>query len=180
MDATSEAEFLEVGVLARPHGVKGEIRVTFYADSPDLLQGEIRLRSGERPSRPARVLSCRMHQGQPVVRLEGVADRTGAEALRGLAVLVRADSLPDPGPEEVYLYRLIGLPVVRHADGEKLGILDHVLFHGDQEIWSIRSLSGQEILFPAVPDFVDVLDPDAGIIRISPPPGLIELYVGTP
>lgn len=170
--------FLEVGALLRPHGLKGEIRAAFYADSPDLLYGEVYLQSGSRPPRPAKVTSWRLCRQQLIIALEGVTDRTAAEALRGRTILVPGNSLPEPGPEEVYLYRLIGLPVVLHASGEELGVLDHVLFHGDQEIWVIRTASGKEILFPAVPDFVDLLDPEAGIIRISPPPGLIDLYVG--
>lgn len=177
MDSTT-AEFIEVGTLLRPHGLKGEIRVALYADSPDSLKGGIYLQSGNRPPRPATITSLRFHQGRLTVTLEGVEDRNGAEALRGQTVLVPAAALPEPGPEEIYLYRLLGIPITLQATGEELGILDHVLFHGDQEIWAIRTPSGKEILFPAVPDFVDLIDLEAGIIRISPPPGLIELYVG--
>ena len=69
------------------------------------------------------------------------------------------------------------LSVVLDATGEQLGTLDHVLFHGEQEVWSILTPDGKEILLPAVPEFVADIDLDAEIIRITPPEGLLELYL---
>ena len=70
-----------------------------------------------------------------------------------------------------------GFPWCLTRRGESSGVLDHVLFHGEQELWSILTPEGKEILLPAVPEFVADIDLDTGIIRITPPEGLLELYM---
>ena len=171
------ADLVEIGVLARPHGIRGEIRVNYYADSVALLRGEVWLQSGTKPPRKAEVASVRMHQGTPLVAFKEAPDRTAAEFLRGQIILVSESVLPALDDDEVYLNDMLGLSVVLDATGKKLGVLDHVLFHGDQEIWSIVTPAGKEIFLPAVPEFVADIDLDAEVIRITPPEGLLDLYL---
>jgi 16S rRNA processing protein RimM len=45
-------------------------------------------------------------------------------------------------------------------------------------LWSIRTPDGKEVLFPAVEEFVLDIDLEAGSVRIAPPPGLLDLYLG--
>ena len=54
------ARRIHMGTLARPHGIKGEICVDWYADSPSLLDGPFWLQAGDAPPRPARARSWRM------------------------------------------------------------------------------------------------------------------------
>ena len=171
---------IEVGHIAKPQGLKGEVRVNYYADSPDLLSGELYLQAGNQAPVRVQAVSWRVHQGGLVLRLEGVGDRTAAEGLRGQTLLVADASLPPPGEDEIYLHTLLGLDVVLNATGEKLGQLDDVLFHGEQEIWVIRTPDGIEVYLPAQPEFVPAIDLEAGVIRIAPPPGLLELYLPGP
>ncbi|MEG1610051.1 MAG: ribosome maturation factor RimM [Bilophila sp.] len=167
-----------IGTLARPHGIKGEIRVNYYAESPHLLRGEVYLQAGNAPPRKMEVETMRMHQGTPLVRFVTVPDRTAAELLRGQEILVPEAELPEPDEDEVYLHDMLGLSVFLDATGESLGTLDHVLFHGEQEVWAIRTPDGKELLLPAVPEFVAEIDLEAECIRITPPEGLLELYLG--
>ena len=127
------ADLVEIGTLARPHGIRGEIRVNYYADSLELLRGQ--------------------------------------------TLLIPESALPELDEDEVYLHDMLGLSVVLDATGQKLGVLDHVHFHGEQELWSILTQEGKEILLPAVPEFVADIDLDTEIIRITPPEGLLELYM---
>ena len=82
------ARRIHMGTLARPHGIKGEICVDWYADSPSLLDGPFWLQAGDAPPRPARARSWRMHKGRPLLLLEGVTGRNDIEALRGQKILV--------------------------------------------------------------------------------------------
>ena len=118
-----------------------------------------------------------MHQGTPLIRFVEAPDRTVAEFLRGQTLLIPESALPELDEDEVYLHDMLGLSVVLDATGQKLGVLDHVLFHGEQELWSILTPEGKEILLPAVPEFVADIDLDTEIIRITPPEGLLELYM---
>ena len=55
------ARRIHMGTLARPHGIKGEICVDWYADSPSLLDGPFWVQAVDAPPRPARARSWRMH-----------------------------------------------------------------------------------------------------------------------
>ena len=77
------ARRIHMGTLARPHGIKGEICVDWYADSPSLLDGPFWLQAGDAPPRPARARSWRMHKGRPLLLLARGDD--AREALTALA-----------------------------------------------------------------------------------------------
>ena len=72
-------QWIHLGTLLRPHGIKGEICIEWYADSPALLDAPLCLEVGKRPPYPVRIVSHRQHKGRPLVMLEGVADRNAAE-----------------------------------------------------------------------------------------------------
>lgn len=176
--AQHPADLVEIGMLARPHGIRGEIRVNYYADSLELLRGDVvYLQAGNKPPRKMEIDTVRMHQGTPLIRFVEAPDRTAAEFLRGQTLLIPESALPELDEDEVYLHDMLGLSVVLDATGQKLGVLEHVLFHGEQELWSILTPEGKEILLPAVPEFVADIDLDIEIIRITPPEGLLELYM---
>lgn len=181
-------ELISLGRLARAHGIKGEIRVEYDAESPELLQLPLFLRAGNTAPRPVTVEGFRFWKDQLIVRLEGVNDRSAAEMMRGYELLIREADLPEPDPDEPYLRDIIGLDIVLNSNGQHLGVLEDVFFPADQEIWVIRAdtspdagdgVGGHEIFFPAVPEFVTDIDLDAGIIRIAPPLGLLEIYEPT-
>lgn len=179
--AASERGLVAVGTVIKPHGIRGEICVENHADSPLLFAAgrTLLLASGKGRPRPYAVAACRTHQDRLLLTLQGVADRNAAEALRGLQILIPAAELPEPDEGEVYLHELLGARV-ELADGSPVGVFEGILDGGAQaeyDTWIIAAPGGREILLPAVPDFLLDLDPDAGLIRIDPPPGLLELYL---
>jgi 16S rRNA processing protein RimM len=170
------ARFVAIGHILRPHGLKGELVLDYYADSRQWLAGPLWLRARERdPAIPTGVSGIRAVRGRLFARLDGVADRDAAERLRGMTLLMAASDLPESAEDEPYLHELPGMDVLLHASGEKLGVLTGLDPTG-QELWIITGVRGNEILFPAVPEFVNSIDTRRGVIRISPPPGLLELY----
>lgn len=174
----TENRFIQIGLLTRPHGLKGEVCVDYYADSPFLLKGVVYLRAGKAAPKAYTVKASRIHKEKPLLLFEGIADRTAAETLRGRELLVTKDQLPPLSEDEVYLYELMGLAV--HVEGQDtpLGTLEDIQMPGGQELWVIRTPDGREVLFPAAPELVTDIDLDAGIARIAPPEGLLELYLG--
>jgi 16S rRNA processing protein RimM len=125
-----------------------------------------------------RVRACR---GELLLTLRGVDSRDKAEELRRHHVLISRNMLPPPAEGEVYLFSLPGLRVLARdeegADAD-IGRIASVDTPAGQEIWTILTPEGREILFPAAPDFVLDIDPEAGFARIAPPPGLLALYLG--
>ena len=163
--------FVYLGMLMRAHGLKGEILVE--RDSP-LPSRRVYLQCGAEAPRPVRVTGERIHKGRMSIFLEGVEDRTAAEALRGGRLLFPTAELPDDG---VCLHQLPGLEVVLHESGRSIGVVDRVEFPAGREIWVIRAPDGREALLPAVDDFVEALDLEARRATVKPPPGLLELYL---
>lgn len=172
------SRFIEIGLLTRPHGLKGEVCVDYYADSPFLLKGTVYLKAGRALPRPVEIKAIRMHKGRPLVTIEGVSDRTAAELLRGHQLLVPEDSLPELDDDEVYLYELEGITVILDDTGAELGVIEGIDVNLDQEVWTIRTPDGKEVLFPAAEPFVRDIDLETRTARIAPPPGLLDLYLG--
>lgn len=173
--------WIELGVFLRPHGIKGECCIDWYADSPSLLDAPLFLQQGQRPPRPLRLRAWRMHKGRPLLLPDGVDDRTAAEGLRGARILIDRASLPETDEDEVYVEDLLGCTVFLD-DGRRLGCLDQVEYPAGREVWGIRTADGREVLFPAEPCFIvgfDLGDPQGPRVTIAPPDGLLDIYLGT-
>ncbi len=169
---------IHMGTITRPHGIRGELCVDWYADSPRALRAEFFLQAGNEPMRSVEGAKVRMHKGRPLLTLPDVQDRNAAELLRGVRIYISRDSLPEVSEDEAYLHDLLGLTIVDSSTNEALGVLENVEFPTEaQMLWSIRAASGQEILLPAVEEFIDEFDMEEGKVYVSPPEGLIDLYM---
>ncbi|MDR2744013.1 MAG: ribosome maturation factor RimM [Desulfovibrio sp.] len=168
---------IHLGTLLRPHGIQGEIRMDWHADSSLPLDAPLWLAGERGPSRPVKALSCRRHQGRLLVRFEGIADRSAAEALCGHNLLVDRGFLPALAADEIYVQDLLGADV-RLPDGRRLGHLDRLECPAGQDIWIILTDDGGEILFPAQPCFILGFDAARRAVYVDPPQGLTEVYAG--
>jgi 16S rRNA processing protein RimM len=117
-----------IAVVARPHGVRGEVRVSRLNPESTLLyevDAVILRREGE--ERRCVVEGARQGpKGAVLMRLAGVGDRDAAEALRGTELLVPRSALPPTEEDEWYFVDLIGLEAV-DGEGAALGRVVDVL-----------------------------------------------------
>ena len=140
-------EYLDCGKIVNTHGVRGEVRIVPWADSPDFL---CRFSTFYLDGAPRRVLSCRVHKGSVIVKLEGVDTVEEAMLLRDKTVQIkRADARLPEGA--FFLADIIGLRVVDEA-GRPLGTLKEVLSPSVQQVYVVEG--EREILIPAVPEFI--------------------------
>lgn len=173
-------DLVVLGELGRAQGLRGELRINYYATELDLLKQELFLQDGQDRLTKIKIASYREQGSLVIVRLAGCENRTQAELLRGQKLLISRESLPELDAEEVYVYELEGLQVFVLKDDhsqEFLGTLEHIEFQMEQETWVIVTPENKEVLLPAVPEFVADIDVDAKRILITPPPGLLELYL---
>ena len=135
---------LEVGRIAKAHGIKGEVRLKLFADSVDSLRVHDCLFVGgvERKLRDLREAGK-----TPIARIEGVTDRNAAEALRGSLVEVDRAALPPLAEGEFYHADLVGLPCV-DAAGEVLGTVAAIENFGAGDLIEIELPGGQRSLIP--------------------------------
>ncbi|UZP67221.1 ribosome maturation factor RimM [Desulfovibrio mangrovi] len=173
----TDSRLLQIGLIVKPHGLRGEVCVEYYADSPLLLNDFVWLQKGKAKPTRHKVVSTRAHQGRELLLLEDCRDRNCAETLRNVSVLVPENALPDPSEDEVYLYQLEGLEV-RLQDGTSIGHIVNFQFNAGSEVWVIESADKREVLFPATDEFVTDIDLDNGTVTIAPPEGLLDLYLG--
>jgi 16S rRNA processing protein RimM len=169
---------LVVGRVVKAHGVTGEVVVEIRTDDPDMRFGPGSSLRG-RPSRGGPesryvIESAREHSGRLLVRLDGIADRTAADALRGTIFLVDSEELPPiEDPDEFYDHQLEGLQVVT-TTGTAIGSVAEVLHTAAGELLSVRTEEG-EVLVPFVSAIVTSVSLADQTIEIDPPEGLLEL-----
>ena len=154
-------EWVELGRIGSPYGVMGWVHVQSFTEPLDgLLDYPVwALRLSGEPT-PRKVTEGRVQGRGLVVRLEGVADRDAAAALRGAAVLVRRQDLPKPGKREYYRVDLIGLPV-RNLEGESLGELEYFV---DGPVHALMVVRGErEYWIPAIPQYLAKVEPGVAV-----------------
>jgi 16S rRNA processing protein RimM len=168
--ASAPAGLVLVGRVAGAFGVRGEVRVTAYTADPLAL---LRYRDlVDAQGRPALTLEGgRLAKANELVaRARGVADKTAADALRGLQLHVPRAALPPPEDEdEFYLHDLIGLRA-EAPDGAPLGRIKAVFDHGGGDILELDPGEGRPTrLLPFTREVAPVVALTEGRIVIVEP-----------
>jgi 16S rRNA processing protein RimM len=174
-----EQELLAVGKIVAAQGLRGELRVNPLSDFPERFTKPglrwIQLR--QNPAQEVTLLSGRQLPGKElfVIRLEGINDRTAAEACVGQSLLVRSDDRPKLAQGEFHLLDLIGLEVRLLENGAVVGTVQD-LIHAGNDLLEV-ALEGQQqpLWIPFVEQIVPRVELREGWIGITPPPGLLEL-----
>ena len=135
--------FVLIGRIIKPHGIKGEVCVEFYADSPSILADEVWLKQSSAPSRPVGIIAARFHHGRLLLTLENSPDRNTAETLRGTDIFIPRERLPALEDGEVYLADLPGFSVILQETGAALGVIAAADVSTGQEIWRIITPEGK-------------------------------------
>ncbi len=152
-------EFLDCGQIVNTHGIRGEVRMVPWADSPDFLCGFSTLYVD---GAAKKVQASRVHKGSVIAKLDGVETVEGAMALKGKIVQIRRSDAKLP-EGAFFLADIIGLDVV-DGDGQKIGVLKEVLSPSVQQVYVVRG--EREIMIPAVPEFILETNIEGGYIKV--------------
>lgn len=147
-----EPEYLVVGFLRRPHGVRGEILMDVHTDFPKRLKTGLTVFVGE-SYQPMVIASRRLHAAGLLVRFRGIKSPEEAGLYRNTWVYVPAANRPELPEGEYYHHQLIGLNVVTDEDRD-LGVLVDILETGANDVYVVRAADGSEVLLPAIPPVV--------------------------
>lgn len=165
-----------VGQITGAHGVRGLVKVKPFTAAPEDLTayGPV---SDETGARRLALQLLSWAKDQWIARVEGVADRDAADALRGLRLYVDRAALPEAEEDEFYHADLIGLAAVL-ADGSSFGTVRAVFDFGAGEFLEIArpgpGPGGAAVMVPFTRAAVPVVDIAGRRVVIDPPAGLLE------
>ena len=170
-----EPEFLVIGEVLRPHGVRGEVRMRVLTEDreqlPALEYVYLASPGKDKPSRKLELAGVRFNKAYALLAFAGCKSRDDAEKLRGLLVMIDMDQATPLEAGQYYLFQLIGLRVV--ADGVELGNIKEVLQTGANDVYIVSSERHGELLIPAHAETIAKIDFEAGAISMSLPEGIL-------
>ena len=156
-------------------GIKGEVRITLYAqDSTNLKEGKVLLLERAGKTAGFAIKRLRYQKDRPVVKLEGIEDRNAAEEIRGMEVSIYVSDLEELPEGEHYVRDLIGCRVIDITEGREVGILKDVIQNTAQSILEVGTAEGKTVLIPAVDAFMRNIDEEAGVIEVELIPGFLD------
>jgi 16S rRNA processing protein RimM len=162
-----------VGVIGRPHGVRGEVAVELRTDEPERRFAPGQVLREEGGMRLFTVRSVRDHSGRLLVRFAELVDRAGAEAARGTLLIAAVEPNQRPAePGEFYDWQLIGLRVTT-PDGTDVGTVGSVLHLPAQDVLEIQTAAGARLV-PFVETLVPDIDLEAGRLTVVNLAGLLD------
>jgi 16S rRNA processing protein RimM len=178
-------EWIEVGRVSRPHGIRGEVRVTPDSDNPERFAGgsvvyarpaRARLAGGSSGERsPLTVDAIRGDSAYPIVAFAEISSREAAEGLRGFVLEVPGEELPELAVDEFYPFDLEGL-AVKDPRGSVVGRVKEVIDSPAHPLWAVALDSGREALVPFVLVAVPTVSLAEGYVVVEP--GFLEIPGG--
>lgn len=164
-------QYLEIGKVVSTHGLRGELRVDPWCDSPQFLcqfktlylkKGETKLSVSSRP-----------HKTIAIVKAKGIDTIEEAEKLRGRVLYInRSDARLAPG--EYFIQDLIGLDVIDIDTSKSYGKITDVLKTGANDVYQVTDEKKKDYLIPVIDDVVKEIDISGGKVLIKPLKGIFD------
>lgn len=164
-------QFLEIGKIVSTRGIKGEVRVQPWSDSPDFLCefDTLYLDEGKKSIEIERSF---VQKNVVVMKLKGVDTVEKAQDMRNKILFMdRNDVELQEG--SYFVQDLLGLTVIDADKNEEIGSLCDVTETGANDVYHIKS-GEKEYLIPAIPDVIEKIDLDEGKMYIHKMKGLFD------
>jgi len=169
----SEPEFLAVGKLRRPHGVRGEISMSVWTGFPERLEPGVLVFVGEE-YKPVNIRSVRWNRDALLIAFDEYSNREEVGLLRNKILNVRADDIPPLDEGEFYLHQLLGMEVIDDETDNSLGRITEIFETGANDVYIVRNEIGSEFLLPAIDPVILNIDVNLKRIRVHLLPGLLS------
>lgn len=161
---------LEIGKIINTHGLRGEVKAVPWCDAPELFE---ELEHVYIEGRRFAIRTVKYQKANLILSLEGVDSVEEAERYKNKIMLAdrsQLDSLTDGA--RYFITDLIGLEVFW---GERLlGQVTDVIATGANDVYSIKTPEGRELLIPAISQVVKEIDIERRIMRVEPIEGMID------
>ena len=165
-------QYLDSGKIVGTHGIKGEVRIEPWCDSPEFLCAFKKLYLDEKGQTFIEVKS-RPHKNITLTKIKGVDTIEAAEKFRGKIVYInREDITLDEGVN--FVQDLIGLEIRDAENGTVYGKLTDVLRTGANDVYEITDINNKKYLAPVIDEVVEEINVDGGFVLIRPMKGIFD------
>ncbi len=165
-----------VGVIAKPHGVHGEVNVFPTTDDPERFREleEVILDSPREGRRKLRITNVKFVSKFVVLKFQGVDTVEAVERWRSCPLYVDREHAIPLEEGEYYVADVIGLTVKDIDFGRELGTVRDVIETGANDVYEIRTTDQREVMIPAIKDCVKRISIEEGIMEIHVMKGLFD------
>ena len=160
-------QYLEIARLSAPHGIRGECRAELLCDSAEAIRNVRRVRLSSPDGKELTVDGMRRHRDGVLFHFAGITTPEEVGLLRGTILFADRAEIT-LGADRVFIRDILGAPVTDCETGQTLGVLREVLEYPANQVYVIRTPDGKDVLFPAVPAFIESAAPDGIRIRVIP------------
>lgn len=162
--------FVETGKIVGTHGIKGEMRVQPWADSPKAVADLKHIYISD-DGEELELISSRVHSNIVLIKVNGIDTVEQAEKMRNKIIFAKRDDVLKNGGHLVA--ELIGCSVVDADTNEIYGEISDVFQTGANDVWTVKN-NGREYYVPAIDDVVIFVDVEAEKIEIRPIKGIFD------
>ena len=165
-------QYLDSGKIVGTHGIKGEVRIEPWCDSPEFLCAFKKLYLDEKGQTFIEVKS-RPHKNITLSKIKGVDTIEAAEKLRGKIIYINRDYITlDEGVN--FVQDLIGIEVKDAENGTVYGKITDVLRTGANDVYEITDSNNKKYLAPVIDEVVEEINVDGGFVLIRPMKGIFD------
>lgn len=156
-------EFMSIGQITKPHGVRGEVKVFSLTDSLEefrnlknvYIDGEMR-----------KIISCKLQSDRAILKIEGIDSMNDAERYRNKYIKIHRNDAKKLEEDTYYIADLIDCKVF-DTDGLELGTVYDVIETGSNDVYWVKG-GKKEVLIPALKEIVVKVDIEKNEIIIKP------------
>lgn len=174
-------QYLRIGVITRPHGVHGEVKVYPTTDYPERFEEvEQVVLKGLKGDQTARIEEVRYFKNLAIVKFDCFRTPEETRPYAGCDIMIPRDQGQPLEEGEYYIADLIGCQVVAdemsgELSGQTLGVVKDVLQTGANDVYVVEGPGGKELLLPVIPDCIRNVDIEKNIITVFLMQGLLDL-----
>jgi 16S rRNA processing protein RimM len=163
-----------IGYILKPQGIKGEVKVNPVSPDPERYRRleKVYIQTKDN-TQTYSIQKVRVADRFVFLKLSGIDSRGEAELLRGAEILITANDLIQPSPDEYFVHDLVGCQVIT-VDGDLVGKLIGVVQLSSNDVYIVSRGTGDEILIPAVKQVIKQVNVKNQEIIIHSLEGLLD------
>jgi len=171
-------EFVDLGKIVSTHGVRGEVKVLPFTNDFERFKKlkKVYIRTSLSDYREVDVLGCKILKTTVALNLAGVISCNDAEKLRNMIISIDKKDVPKLPTDSYYVFDLIGCEIFSSSDGEMIGTIKDVIQTGANDVYLVKDTDGDDIMIPAVKEFINSIDIENKKISVTLPTGLLDIY----